>query len=120
MDFKSWKAQNNNSDSSKDADKVKSNSQQSKSSAAKGKKEYEFVDEKINPADKAAIDEKINSYKNKSEDELTQELLATAAKLKGDGKLSKKDVDEFYEKAKGFLNEEQLAKLQSLIKMLGV
>ncbi|HKL93866.1 MAG TPA: hypothetical protein VJZ69_01120 [Clostridia bacterium] len=118
MDYKSWKAQSGNSNQ---AGQNGAKSEEVKSSNAKSKtaEKAEFK-QSTNSADNADIEEKINSYKGKSEDDLMKEMLSTASKLKGEGKLKASDVEEFYEKAKGFLNAEQLAKLRSLIKMLGV
>ncbi|MBO4380968.1 MAG: hypothetical protein J5815_02300 [Clostridia bacterium] len=62
--------------------------------------------------------DKINEYADKSQDELMQELLTTATRMRGDGTLKPADLDAFYSRVSGFLNEEQRARMRALIDML--
>ena len=64
------------------------------------------------------LQDKINEYAGKSQDELMSELLSTANRMKGAGTLTARELDEFYDKVSGFLNEEQRARMRSLIEML--
>jgi hypothetical protein len=66
------------------------------------------------------LSQKISGYMGKSEDELMKEFLSSAARLKSEGKLNQKEIQEFYDKVKGFFNAEQLERLKSLLKMLEV
>lgn len=62
--------------------------------------------------------DKINEYAGKSQDELMHELLSTATRMRGDGSLKSADLDAFYSRVSGFLNEEQKARMRALIDML--
>ena len=61
---------------------------------------------------------KIGEYMGKSQDEMMQELLQTADRMKGDGSLNAQSLDDFYSRVSGFLNEEQRARMRALIEML--
>ena len=61
---------------------------------------------------------KINEYAGKSQSELMQELLSTANRMKGEGTLNSKDLDDFYSRASVFLNDEQKERMRTLIDML--
>ncbi len=103
MDFKTW-------------NKQKSQYDDMKKKAEKAKK---FADD-ISKEDADDMEKKFDKLKNKNESELMQEMLKTASDLKKQGKLSKGELEEFYSRAKGFLNQQQLDKLKKLLKMLGV
>ena len=62
--------------------------------------------------------DKLGEYANKSQDELMGELLATANRMKGAGTLTARELDDFYGRVEGFLNDEQKARMRSLIEML--
>lgn len=64
------------------------------------------------------LQSKINEFAGKSQEELMSELFASANLLKGEGRLTARDLDEFYGKVSGFLNEEQKARMRSLIEAL--
>lgn len=104
MDFKSWKKQNPGS--------VNKNK--------KIKEDFEKFSDNLNDDDKAKIEQDFSNYANKSEDELMQDALQTAGRLKMEGKLTQQEVDNFYNSAKSFMNPQQLAKLEKILKMLGV
>ncbi|MDD4840119.1 MAG: hypothetical protein PHE93_05595 [Clostridia bacterium] len=116
MDFKSWK-DNNNSKQSESSNNKSDNATSKNNSNSQG---FGKANPNISGEEKIKIEEKLNEYKGKSEDDLMKELFSTASKLKGEGKLKPSDMEEFYNKSKGFLNAEQLEKLRNLIKMLGV
>lgn len=140
MDFKSWKEKNNDakinsngepncpktngSVKPKSADNLYNNAKKNSGSfdntINKSANNFGGDQSNINTNDKAKLQDTISKYMGKSENDLMSEFASTAAKMKAEGKLNKKEIDEFYNKIKGFLNEEQLEKLKSLIKMLEV
>lgn len=71
-----------------------------------------------NAGGQADLRDKINEYAVKSQDELMQELLATANRMKGAGTLTARELDDFYNRVAGFLDEEQKARMRALIQML--
>lgn len=71
-----------------------------------------------NASDKSHYEEKFNEYQGRSEDELTAELLKTAAEMKKEGKLNVSELEAFCSRASAFLSEEQLSKMRALIGML--
>ena len=64
------------------------------------------------------LQSKINEFAGKSQEELMSELFASANRMKGEGRLTAADLDGFYAKVSGFLNEEQKARMRSLIEAL--
>ena len=64
------------------------------------------------------IQSKINGLKGKSENELMDAMIKEANRLKSQGKFNALELDEAFERAKGILSAEQLAKLRGLIDML--
>lgn len=62
--------------------------------------------------------QKVGEYAGKSQQELMQELLSTSSRMKQSGELSSADLDDFYNKVQGFLNEEQKQRMKSLIETL--
>lgn len=62
--------------------------------------------------------QKVGEYAGKSQHELMQELLSTSSRMKQNGELSGADLDNFYSKVQGFLNEEQRQRMKSLIETL--
>ncbi len=62
--------------------------------------------------------QKVGEFAGKSQQELMQELLSTSSRMKQSGELSGADLDDFYNKVQGFLNEEQRQRMKSLIETL--
>ncbi|MBR4800163.1 MAG: hypothetical protein IK048_00580 [Clostridia bacterium] len=62
--------------------------------------------------------ERIGEYAGRSQDELMQELLSTASRMKGEGTLTARDLDDFYSRVSVFLNDEQRARMRALIETL--
>ncbi|MBQ9276726.1 MAG: hypothetical protein IJ226_03935 [Clostridia bacterium] len=62
--------------------------------------------------------QKVGEYAGKSQQELMQELMSTSARMKQNGELTSADLDNFYSKVQGFLNEEQRQRMKSLIETL--
>ena len=60
----------------------------------------------------------LESRKGKNEDELLQELLATAAKSKQDGSLNDESLKAFQKTVEPMLNDEQKAKLKDIMERI--
>lgn len=72
----------------------------------------------VQAPDADEIQSKINGLKGKSENELMDSMIKEANRLKSQGKFNALELDEAFERAKGILSTEQLAKLRGLIDML--
>lgn len=67
---------------------------------------------------KKFVEDAVNSRKNKSQDELLSEIIENTTKQKKEGTLKDSDLDNFYNSVAPMLNNDQLGKLKSIMKML--
>lgn len=63
------------------------------------------------------VKEKFDRYSSKSEDQLMSELSATVARMKKDGSFDAAAMENLYNTAAPFLNEEQKQRMRSIIDM---
>lgn len=62
--------------------------------------------------------EKLDEYSSKSEDQLMNDLLSTVARMKKDGTFDISALENLYNTASPFLNDEQRGRMRSIINML--
>ena len=80
--------------------------------------EYDSYNGKDFNAEKTDWQSKIGEYASKTQDEMMQELLSTANRMKSDGTLNAQTLDDFYMRVSVFLNDEQKHRMRALIEML--
>lgn len=66
------------------------------------------------------VKEKLNEYSGKSEDQLMNDLASTVARMKKDGTFDISSLENLYNTASPFLNDEQRGRMRSIIDMLKV
>lgn len=89
---------------------AKNNTNRQKSGESGAKSEEEEL--------KKTFDDTVKRAKGKSQNELMDEILRQAAKDKRDGKLSDKDLQNFFNSVAPMLNPEQIKKLKEIMNLL--
>lgn len=98
MDFENFCNLNENSDCAKNVTEVK---------------------QKLDDSEQKKLGDLMEKYKNKSSDELLQELMSVAKKEKQKGNLNEKRLNEIYSTLSPMLNENEKEKLKNLIDIIG-
>lgn len=64
------------------------------------------------------VKEKLNEFSGKSEDQLMNDLASTVARMKKEGTFDISALENLYDTASPFLNDEQRSRMRSIIDML--